>query len=438
MWPFIILIKYKQPTKMSQIQHKSHKKKAAASSASASASASDASADNDNQVHLLSNVNAPLLQFRLSNVNVSIANSIRRIILSDIPMVVFKVAPDEDSRCIITANTSGLNNEIVKHRLSCIPIHITDVTSFPIDDYIVEVDEENNTTDMIYVTTEHFKIKHIATGTELSRKETAEIFPPDNLTGDYIDFVRLKARVSEQMPAKRIQLTCRLSMGTSKEDAAYNATCVCSYGNTLDIDMQKVALAGLTTAWEAENKTEEEIKFNTDNWKVLDGKRIFIPNSFDFQIQTVGVHKNADLVVNACDIMLAKLYDMDDLIAQHKLVVKPALNTMNNSYDIVLENEDYTLGKVIEYYLHRLYYEPHVMSFCGFKMLHPHDTFSIIRIAYTADVLAELRTTTERKATDGDVSTEIAIIYNHLQVCLTAAIELYTVLRKEFESVLNP
>ena len=85
------------------------------------------------------------LKFTLSNVNVSIANSIRRTILSDIPTVVFKTAPYEENKANILVNTSRLNNEIIKQRLSCIPIHVPDIMRFPLKDYLLEVNVENIT-----------------------------------------------------------------------------------------------------------------------------------------------------------------------------------------------------------------------------------------------------------------------------------------------------
>ena len=84
------------------------------------------------------------LKFTLSGVDVSFANAIRRIILSEIPIVGFKTLPYEQNKCNITANTSRLNNEILKQRLSCIPIHISDL-SIPLNNYILEIDEENKT-----------------------------------------------------------------------------------------------------------------------------------------------------------------------------------------------------------------------------------------------------------------------------------------------------
>ena len=62
--------------------------------------------------------------------------------------------------------------------------------------------------------------------------------------------------------------------------------------------------------------------------------------------------------------------------------IRPSEVTMNNSYDII-ENEDYTIGKMLEFILYDTYYQgTKILSFCGFKKFHPHDDESIIRIAY--------------------------------------------------------
>ena len=106
---------------------------------------------------------SPALKFTLSGVNVSVANALRRIILSEIPCVVFRTTPYEKNDCKIEINTTRMNNEIIKQRLSCIPIHINDV-DFPIDNYILEVDKKNESDSIEYVTTEDFKIKDINSG----------------------------------------------------------------------------------------------------------------------------------------------------------------------------------------------------------------------------------------------------------------------------------
>jgi DNA-directed RNA polymerase subunit L len=67
--------------------------------------------------------------------------------------------------------------------------------------------------------------------------------------------------------------------------------------------------------------------------------------------------------------------------------VEPSDTTMDNCYNIVLEHEDYTLGKAIEYFLYDRYFNGDKrLSFCAFKKAHPHDDYSIIQVAYKSNV----------------------------------------------------
>lgn len=365
------------------------------------------------RVNILSNAKDEELKFTLSGVNVSIANALRRIVLSEIPIVVFRVSPHSRNKCVIHQNTCGLNNEIVKHRLSCIPIHIRDVESFPLKNYALEVNVQNNTDTTMYVTTKDFTIKDLVTGNPLSEERVREIFPANELTGDFIDFVRLKARPSEDIAPKAIHLTCEFDIGTAKEDAAYNVVSTCAYGNTIDEALQETTLQQLRQKWKDEGKKQEEVEFEAANWKLLEGKRIFLKDSFDFVIQSIGIHTNAELMLMACDIMMQKLANLDSLVDKDEIDIRKSDNTIQNSFDIVLNNEDYTLGKVVEYFLYVLYFEPRILTFCGFKMLHPHDDFSIIRVGYKDPV-------------------EISTIKGHLKECVLKATDVYKSIRKEF------
>jgi DNA-directed RNA polymerase subunit L len=365
------------------------------------------------RVEITSKINDDELKFTLSGVNVSIANSIRRIILSEIPMVVFRVSPNEKNKCNIIANTCGLNNEIVKHRLSCIPIHIKEVEEFPLKNYIMELNVQNNTDTTIYVTSGDFIIKDLITGKPLQKEKIREIFPANDQTGDFIDFVRLKPKSAEEIQGKIINLTCEFDIGTAKEDGAFNTVSTCSYGNTIDEAVQEAKLQQLKQKWKDEGKKESEIDFEATNWKLLEGKRIFKKDSFDFILQTIGVYTNVELLSLACKIMLRKLSELDALIEKDELEIKNSDNTLQNCFDIILEGEDYTIGKVIEYFMLTKFWETGMVTFCGFKMLHPHDTYSIIRVAYKELV---------------DIST----IKGHLKECISDSVDVYTQVRKEF------
>ena len=364
-------------------------------------------------VELNSRHNDEMLIFTLSGVNVSLANAIRRTILSDIPLVVFRTTPYQQNKANIISNTSRLNNEILKQRLSCIPIHIKDIEGFPMKNYQLEVNVENITDTTMYVTTKDFVIKDLVTGKPISESKNREIFPANDYTGYYIDFVRLRPKISDELPGEKIHLTCEFSIGDAKEDGMFNAVSTCSYGFTIDTVAQEAILEKYKQTWKDEGKTKEEIDFEAKNWKLLDGMRIKKKDSFVFVIQSIGIYENVELVHKACEILIDKMQYQDALIEKDELRIEKSQNTMSNSYDIILENEDYTIGKVLEYFLYSKLYETKVLTFCGFKKMHPHDTYSIIRVAYKDAI---------------DIST----IKGHLKECIEDSIQVFTRVKKEF------
>ena len=353
------------------------------------------------------------LTFTLSGVNVSLSNAIRRTLLSTIPLVVFKTAPYEENKANITINTSRLNNEILKQRLSCIPIYIKDM-DMPLQNYIMELDVENLTDSIMFVTTENFKIKNVARNEYLSDKDTREIFPANQYTGYFIDFLRLRPKISDEIPGERIQMTCEFTIGTAKENGMFNAVSTCSYGYTLDEIQIEELLSQKQQEWKDADRTKQEIEFDSKNWRLLEGQRVTKKDSFDFIVETVGIFENKELIIKACSILIALLTKTNDLIDQDELRIEPSINTMQNSYDVILENEDYTLGKMLEFMMYAKYFEDtKILTFCGFKKMHPHDSDSIIRIAYAAE-------------------TDKAIVKQNLKTCITDAIGIYESIQKRF------
>ena len=156
---------------------------------------------------------ANALYFTLQGVEVSIANALRRTILSDIPTVVIETDTYEKNQCNILTNTGRLHNEILKQRLSCIPIHSTvlrdteDEKSLP-GNYQLVVDVKNETDNIMYVTTEHFKLRDKQTGKMLAKEEQDKLFPglfPKNVqTQSYIDFARLRPGIGIDIPGEQL------------------------------------------------------------------------------------------------------------------------------------------------------------------------------------------------------------------------------------------
>lgn len=77
------------------------------------------------------------------------------------------------------------------------------------------------------------------------------------------------------------------------------------------------------------------------------------------------------------------MYDLE----HGNVVIVTSETTLKNGFDITLKNEDYTLGKVIEFYLYQNnFIGDKSVSFCGFRKPHPHSVDSLIRIAFHSPI----------------------------------------------------
>lgn len=324
------------------------------------------------------------MHFTLSGVNVSFANALRRTIISEIPTIVFKTSPQEESRATVYVNTTRMNNELLKQRLSCIPIHITD-TAFPFQDYIVEIQRQNNSEIIEYVTSGDFRIRDTKTDRYLSDAETQKIFPVNAITGDHIDFARLRPRISDEVPGEELNMTCELSVGTAKEDGAFNVASTCAYALTPDSVAANAALSAKLKELKSLGEDETALERLRKDFHALEAKRYTKPDSFDFKLETVGVFTNESLVLKASHVIMDKLRTFQDLVQEDDSLIVPleTTNTIEHGYDVTLENEDYTLGKILEFVLYSGLFGT-VLTYCGFRKPHPHQSVSYIRLGFKA------------------------------------------------------
>ena len=331
-----------------------------------------------------------IFKFTLSGVNVSLANALRRIILNDIQTVVFRTETYADNQCTIETNTSRQHNEMLKQRLSCIPIYSEDPEELP-GKYVMEVDVKNETDHIVYVTTGDFKIKNKANGNYLTEKEVRRIFPADKITGDHIIFARLRPRIGD-IPGEHVKLSCEFSVANVETNSMFNVVSKCAYGFTVSPAKSAAAWEKIEAKMASEGATEKDINFAKRNFELLDAQRYYEEDSFDFVIRSVGVFSCPTIVKKACAIMQRKLRDFNEAVESDVVPilateVSGVKTTMDHCYDVVLENEDYTLGKALEFYLYQTFFvERKTLNFCGFKKLHPHDSSSRIRVAFVEPV----------------------------------------------------
>ena len=104
-------------------------------------------------------------------------------------------------------------------------------------------------------------------------------------------------------------------------------------------------------------------------------------------METVGVFTNAEIVHKAAQIMINKCMKFIRDIESGENHIIPTVSTIQNGFDIELKGEDYTLGKVLEFFLHDKHYaEDQTVTYCSFRKIHPHNPDSMIRVGFAETV----------------------------------------------------
>jgi len=301
------------------------------------------------------------IRFRLSGVDKSVANAIRRTLIGNIPIYVM-----DPKKCFISVNKTRFTNEIIASRLSAVPMcKLWRESSVLSDTYTISVSVKNTSRNTMYITTNDFEVMH-----QGKKIDSIDIFPKNEYTQKHICFLRLKANISAP---EELKLECTTSIGTGNECGMYNSVGTCSYEYTHDI--------------EAANEARASIETDKDDWSVLDAKQLyFIKDSFDFVLDTIGIHTNKEILLIA-SIVLREQFEH----CKMELTIVPTLNTIPNCFDVKMTGSynhgthfikmkgDHSIGKILEFILFKSL-DPTYVTF--FK-LHPHDEFGILRLAYT-------------------------------------------------------
>jgi len=164
----------------------------------------------------------------------------------------------------------------------------------------------------------------------------------------------------------------------ASENNMYNIVGTCAYGCTVDDARAEEILARQKQEWQ---KLGLVVEREATNWELLEKKRIIVPNSFDFIIGTLGPIPNGLIMVVACGRLKRRFEEIIQTIDNDSLKSE-MINDL--SIDYTLENNDYTVGCVLNHLLFTNYFtKEKTLQYCGFKKIHPHDSHSIIRMMFT-------------------------------------------------------
>lgn len=347
------------------------------------------------------NLDHETLTFRVNNLNPTFLNSLRRLIISHVETVSFRTEYGQESDIKIETNTSSIHNEMLAHRLSLVPIHvdtkkISDFNSSKLEFFI---DVTNNTTKTMDITSKHIQIRDVSKEPSviLSETETRKYFPPDRITGGFILINKLKPNNSgilEEGESMVVIMKANKSIG--KEHARYCPTCVSVFTNLRDDEkikkelQKRISEKNLVLSKSGKNEMSEEAQQELiKSFMVSEADRYFHtgsdgePNVFEFTIESDGRIPPYIIFDRALFVLEEQIVKFIKKLEDPEQVKVENSDCIMHSFDLIFDDEDYTMAYLIQYYMFKLFQnveEPKVKYVAG-TVPHPLENKMVLRVA---------------------------------------------------------
>ena len=354
------------------------------------------------------------LQFTISGdrdtgLEKSITNSIRRILLSEIPCVGFRYEEGKNPDLKMEVNHTSSHNEFLLHRVSLIPLFID-----PFDykkDYLFQLQIKHDSNEpFLFVTSDMFQIYPLKEDLEdvnlnildinnyevskpISDEEKKKIIRPYIYKGkEYYNLItELKNTYSTDTQVQELSLYGSPSISNGKEHSRWKAVSDAVYTFTKDADMfksvanEKADLKNITNEAERENFIKSLDLSESERYYFRDTKGE--PYSYDFKITSCHYLKSKDLFLLANNIMKNKLTNLKNnliLLVQGKETPISVSNHKNSTstFEILIPGEDDTLGNVIQSHtVNNFIDEKSLVNICSYKRSHPLEEHIILTIS---------------------------------------------------------
>lgn len=296
------------------------------------------------------------LDFDIENIDVSVVNAIRRVILSEIKNVAC-------TDVTFIKNTSALHNEYTSHRLSLLPLCFSEkeIEKFNSDKYKFVINESGKKN----ITTHDIRI-YDDNGNLYSEQVHRQIFPACPITKNYILISKLKN------DEEALHVEFRASKGIAKDNAQWSTVSTCTYFFNINEELV-----------EKERETAvDKNKFETIDKFRLYKKNVYgEPNSFHFTIESECLMQPQEIFVQSVEILKNKL---QNVLYSSKIDV---IDEESNMYVIQIKNEDHTIGNLLQSSIYNEYVRMNkLVDFVGYFLSHPLENNIIIKIRFNTQV----------------------------------------------------
>lgn len=304
--------------------------------------------------------------FDFVNSDVAYANTLRRIILSEIPNIAIAYDPynPQESDINFRKNTSVLHNEFVGRRISLLPMHLSksEIESFDPNNYRFKISKHNTTDKIIDVTTDDIVL--ISDNDEQVRN----IFPHDSITNDPIIITKLKPNEANRQEGEAIEVEFTARRGIAKQHARWCPVSTCTYFNILDDDQVNIARKQLS---DKDLHTFETI----GKMRLFKKNKYDEANAFRFTIESECKLTASEIVDTAFDVIIKKLqtFQGDNKFDVSKII--------NDQMMITIHNEDHTIGNMLTTYIYNKYVrELNEIDFVAYYQPHPLENDIIMKL----------------------------------------------------------
>ena len=318
------------------------------------------------------------LKFDVANCDSSFVNAIRRSIITDVETISFNTDDYINSDLKVIHNTSSLHNEFILHRMGLIPIYSDNISNYNPDNYKFILNKENKTQNIIDVTTNDIEVLNLETNT---LEDTEKFFPKNSITNDHILIIKLKQNPNGE--GQKIHIEGKSSKNSGSTHIRFSPVSNVLFINKQDPEKVDAGFSEYVKAFQVKNNitfNESEIKKLARRFQIEKAERLYYvdenndPNVFEFEIETCGVLKPHRILIESLSSLENKLkkfiIELDNALSGNPSKVKiKESECIMKSFDIIIDNENHTLGNLVQSYINRDYKNENI--FVGYMNPHP-------------------------------------------------------------------
>lgn len=330
------------------------------------------------------------LSFDVNDVDLSLVNALRRIIIAEVQSIAFAFDPNvKENDLKVKINTGSLHNEFLCHRISLIPLHFSkeEFENFQSSKYNFVLKKKNTSEQMLKVTTADFEIFD-ETGRKYPDEFLERILPANKFTNDHILITKLKPNMFDKSKGDEIHIEGQPSIGSGRLHARWTPVSLCTFFNILDDNSVQKGLEEYIKQNRDTSLDEQELRarFNTlEVHRFFKKNKFMEPSSFRFELETECGFECKQIFKMAMNVLIEKLKTfISNLQENNKILVS---QSQGMTY-ITVDNEDHTLGNVVQSMLYNIYIretDDTELKYIGYYKPHPLEDNVIIKVKTDKD-----------------------------------------------------